>query len=248
MMELLTSPEAWIAFLTLTLLEVVLGIDNIIFVSIVTNKLPEDKQAKARSVGLSMALVMRIALLIGLAWLIDVFQTPLFTVFEYDISGRDLILFFGGLFLLAKSTSEIRLKVEGDEEEERPKVRTVSVAGVIFQVLLMDVIFSFDSILTAIGLSDQIVVMIAAVVVAVVVMMISSGPISKFISKHPSLEILALSFLILIGFMLVVDALHREVPKGYIYFAVFFSLAVEFLNMRRAAKRKELRELKQKSE
>ena len=248
MMELLTSPEAWIAFLTLTLLEIVLGIDNIIFVSIVTNKLPEDKQGRARSIGLSMALVMRIALLIGLAWLIDVFQTPLFTVFEYDISGRDLILFFGGLFLLAKSTSEIRLKVEGDEEEEQVKVRTVSVAGVIFQVLLMDVIFSFDSILTAIGLSDQIVVMIAAVVVAVIVMMISSEPISRFISKHPSLEILALSFLILIGFMLIVDALHREVPKGYIYFAVFFSLAVEFLNMRRAAKRKELRELKQKSE
>ncbi len=248
MMELLTSPEAWIAFLTLTLLEIVLGIDNIIFVSVVTNKLPEDKQGRARSIGLSMALVMRIALLIGLAWLIDVFQTPLFTVFEYDISGRDLILFFGGLFLLAKSTSEIRLKVEGDEEEEQVKVRTVSVAGVIFQVLLMDVIFSFDSILTAIGLSDQIVVMIAAVVVAVIVMMISSEPISRFISKHPSLEILALSFLILIGFMLIVDALHREVPKGYIYFAVFFSLAVEFLNMRRAAKRKELRELKQKSE
>jgi len=246
MMEILSSPEAWIAFLTLTLLEIVLGIDNIIFVSIVTNKLPEEERTKARNIGISMALVMRIALLIGLAWLIDFFQTPLFTVFEFDISGRDIILFFGGLFLLAKSTTEIRHKVEGDEHEDEVKLRKVSVSSVIFQVLLMDVIFSFDSILTAIGLSDMILVMISAVVVAVIVMMVSSGPISKFISKHPSLEILALSFLILIGFMLVIDALHQEVPKGYIYFAVFFSLGVEFLNMRRASRRKAARELTKK--
>jgi len=239
MMELITSPEAWIAFLTLTFLEIVLGIDNIIFVSIVTNKLPEEQQGRARSIGLSMALILRIALLIGLTWLIKVFESPLFTVFEFDVSGRDLILFFGGLFLLAKSTSEIRLKVEGEEHEEESKLKKVSVSMVIFQVLMMDVIFSFDSILTAIGLSDQLPVMIASVVVAVAVMMWSSGPISRFISKHPSLEILALSFLILIGFMLVIDSVHYEVPKGYIYFAVFFSLGVEFLNMRRATKRKE---------
>jgi len=239
MMELITSPEAWIAFLTLTFLEIVLGIDNIIFVSIVTNKLPEEQQGRARSIGLSMALILRIALLIGLTWLIKVFESPLFTVFEFDVSGRDLILFFGGLFLLAKSTSEIRLKVEGEEHEEESKLKKVSVSMVIFQVLMMDVIFSFDSILTAIGLSDQLPVMIASVVVTVAVMMWSSGPISRFISKHPSLEILALSFLILIGFMLVIDSVHYEVPKGYIYFAVFFSLGVEFLNMRRATKRKE---------
>lgn len=246
MMEILSSPEAWIAFLTLTFLEIVLGIDNIIFVSIVTNKLPEDKRARARNIGLSMALIMRIALLIGLAWLIKVFQTPLFSLFSYNVSGRDLILFFGGLFLLAKSTTEIRHKVEDDETHGEVKVRKVSVSAVIAQVLLMDVIFSFDSILTAIGLSKQLPVMVAAVMVAVIVMMVSSGAISRFISKHPSLEILALSFLILIGFMLVLDAVHQEVPKGYIYFAVFFSLSVEFLNMRRDAKHRQ--RMKQKKE
>lgn len=245
-MEILSSPEAWIAFLTLTFLEIVLGIDNIIFVSIVTNKLPEDKRARARNIGLSMALIMRIALLIGLAWLIKVFQTPLFSLFSYNVSGRDLILFFGGLFLLAKSTTEIRHKVEDDETHGEVKVRKVSVSAVIAQVLLMDVIFSFDSILTAIGLSKQLPVMVAAVMVAVIVMMVSSGAISRFISKHTSLEILALSFLILIGFMLVLDAVHQEVPKGYIYFAVFFSLSVEFLNMRRDAKHRQ--RMKQKKE
>jgi predicted tellurium resistance membrane protein TerC len=238
MMELLSNPETWIAFLTLTFLEIVLGIDNIIFVSIVTNRLPVEKQGRARSIGLSMAMIMRIALLAGLGWLIRVFEEPLFSVLEFDISGRDLILFFGGLFLIAKSTTEIRHKVEGHSAEEHNRMRATSVASVIFQVLLMDVIFSFDSILTAIGLSDQLPVMMAAVVVAVLIMLVFSGPISRYISKHPSLEILALSFLILIGFMLVVDALHQEVPKGYIYFAVFFSLGVELVNMRADRNRK----------
>jgi len=240
-MEMLSSPETWIAFLTLTFLEIVLGVDNIIFVSIVTNKLPEDQRGRARNIGLSMAMILRIAILVGLAWLIQVFDEPLLTVFDFAISGRDIILFFGGLFLLAKSTTEIRHKMEG-EQEEHVRIRTTTVNSVIIQVLLMDVIFSFDSILTAIGLSKQLPVMIAAVVVAVIVMMVSSGPISKFISKHPSLEILALSFLILIGFMLVVDALHTDVPKGYIYFAVFFSLGVELVNMRAANNRKKKRE------
>ncbi len=243
MMEILTNPETWIAFLTLTFLEIVLGVDNIIFVSIVTNKLPEDKQGRARSIGLSMALIMRIALLIGLSWLIQVFQEPLLTLFDFEISGRDIILFFGGLFLLAKSTTEISHKMEPDmHPDDRPKRKAVTVTSVIVQVLIMDVIFSFDSILTAIGLSDQLPVMIGAVVVSVIVMLVSSGPISRFISKHPSLEILALSFLILIGFMLVVDALHTEVPKGYIYFAVFFSLGVELVNIRAAKNRRAKRE------
>lgn len=229
-MEIFLLPETWIALLTLTFLEIVLGIDNIIFISIVSNKLPANQQAKARNIGLMLALIFRIALLLGITWIIT-FTQPLFTVFGHDFSGRDLILLGGGIFLIFKSTLEIHQKVEGEEHKEKSKAGA-SMFTVIFQIILLDLIFSFDSILTAIGLTDQIILMIIAVVISIGVMMAFSKQISTFIGQHPTLEILALSFLILIGFMLAIEALHYHVPKGYIYFAVFFSLVVEFLNMK----------------
>ncbi|WP_421892635.1 TerC family protein [Marinoscillum sp.] len=234
-MEIFLQPEAWIALLTLTFLEVVLGIDNIIFISIVTNKLPQEKQGKARSLGLTLALVFRVGLLLGITWIIT-FTEPLFTVFDIEISGRDLILLAGGLFLLFKSTLEIHHKMEGEEGHESDKA-VRSFTGTIVQIILLDIIFSFDSILTAIGLTEEILLMIIAVVISIGIMMIFSKKISDFIGQHPTLEILALSFLILIGFMLMVEALHYHVPKGYIYFAVFFSLVVEMLNMKMRKKR-----------
>lgn len=229
-MEIFLTVEAWIALLTLTLLEVVLGIDNIIFISIVSNKLPEKQQKKARLIGLSLALIFRILLLIGITWIIG-FTKPLFTIFSFDVSGRDIILALGGLFLIAKSTNEIHTKLEGEAHVESTK-EAVSLSGVILQIILLDIIFSFDSILTAIGLTQQIIIMVIAVTIAMIIMMSAAGKISDFIQKHPTLEMLALSFLILIGFMLMVEALHYHVPKGYIYFAVFFSLVVELLNMK----------------
>ncbi|MFT6867554.1 MAG: putative tellurium resistance membrane protein TerC [Cyclobacteriaceae bacterium] len=229
-MEIFLLPETWIALLTLTFLEIVLGVDNIIFISIVTNKLPIHQQGKARTLGLSLALVFRIGLLLGISWIIT-FTQPLFSIFDIEISGRDLILLSGGLFLLVKSTLEIHHKMEGMEDHESTPA-SKSFTNIIVQIVLLDIIFSFDSILTAIGLTNQILLMIIAVVISIGIMMIFSKKISEFISKHPTLEILALSFLILIGFMLMVEALHHHVPKGYIYFAVFFSLVVEVLNMR----------------
>lgn len=229
-MEIFLLPETWIALLTLTFLEIVLGIDNIIFISIVSNKLPEHQQAKARNLGLSLALIFRIGLLLGITWIIT-FTEPLFTIFGHDFSGRDLILLAGGIFLIFKSTLEIHEKMEGEEHVETKKGGT-TLLSVIFQIILLDIIFSFDSILTAIGLTDQIILMVIAVVISIGVMMLFSKKISDFIGKHPTLEVLALSFLILIGFMLSIEAFHYHVPKGYIYFAVFFSLVVEFLNMK----------------
>ena len=229
-MEIFLQAETWIALLTLTFLEIVLGIDNIIFISIVTNKLPIEQQPKARNLGLVLALIFRIGLLLGVTWIIT-FTEPLFTIFETAISGRDLILLVGGLFLLFKSTVEIHHKMEG-EENSADQSNVKSFAGTIFQIILLDLIFSFDSILTAIGLTEEIILMIIAVTISIGIMMAFAKKISSFISKHPTLEILALSFLILIGFMLMVEALHYHVPKGYIYFAVFFSLVVEMLNMR----------------
>lgn len=226
------SPEIIIAFLTLTFLEVILGIDNIIFISIVTNKLPEAEQPRARLIGLSLAMVFRIILLLGISWLIG-FNQPLFTILEMPFSGRDLILLAGGLFLLGKSTMEIHHKVEGIEG--RPGVESgkkASLGNILFQIVLLDLVFSFDSILTAIGLTDNIPVMVAAVIVSIIIMMVFAGRISAFINQHPSLQILALSFLMLIGFMLAIEAFEQHVPKGYIYFAVFFSMVVEVLNMR----------------
>lgn len=229
-MEIFLQPEAWIALLTLTFLEIVLGIDNIIFISIVSNKLPKEQQPKARLTGLALALIFRVGLLLGITWLME-FTKPLFTIFNLDISGRDLILLAGGLFLLYKSTIEIHHKMEGVSEKEN-QTQAKSMMSVIVQIILLDLIFSFDSILTAVGLTDEIILMIIAVVIAIIVMMLFAKKISNFINKHPTLEILALSFLILIGFMLIIESLHYHVPKGYIYFAVFFSLVVEMVNMR----------------
>lgn len=223
--------EAWIALATLTLLEIVLGVDNIIFISILSNKLPEHQAERARKTGLLLALGFRVALLLAITWIIK-FDEPLFTVLDNEISGRDLILMVGGLFLLAKSTTEIGHKMEGPSEEKEKKKKTISMTSVILQVIAMDIIFSFDSILTAIGLAESVLIMIIAVIISLGVMIAFAGSIAGFIKKHPSLEILALSFLILIGFMLVVEGLDVHVPKGYIYFALFFSLMIELLNMR----------------
>ncbi len=238
-MEIFLHGEAWIALLTLTFLEVVLGVDNVIFISIVSNKLPEEQRPRARFIGLSLALITRVLLLLSITWIIG-FTKPLFTIFEFELSGRDLILLLGGLFLIAKSTNEIHHKLEGQSHEETSRGPS-TMSAVIFQIILLDIIFSFDSILTAVGLTDQVIIMIIAVVIAMIIMMIFAGRISAFITKHPTLEMLALSFLILIGFMLLVESLHYHVPKGYIYFAVFFSLIVEVLNMRLRKKQKPIK-------
>ncbi len=229
-MEIFLSAESWIALLTLTFLEIVLGVDNIIFISIVSNKLPVHQQKKARTIGLVLALVFRIAMLLSISWIIG-FTEPLFTVFEMDISIRDLILFIGGIFLIFKSTVEIHHKMEG-QHDEKGKKELATFGQVIFQIVALDVIFSFDSILTAIGLTEEVLLMIIAITIAIGVMILFAGKISNFIKKHPTLEVLALSFLILIGFMLMIEAFEFHVPKGYIYFAVFFSLLVELVNMR----------------
>jgi len=226
-MEVLLNPASWIA---LTFLEIVLGVDNIIFISIVSNKLPEDKQQRARTIGLALALLLRVGMLLAITWIIK-FKDPIFELFGMGFSIRDIILFAGGLFLLYKSTIEIHHKMEGSVEKTETS-KPASVSGVITQIILLDIIFSFDSILTAVGLTDELILMIIAVTIAIIVMMIFAKSISEFIGKHPTLEILALSFLILIGFMLIVEGLHVHVPKGYIYFAVFFSLLVELVNMR----------------
>ncbi|HKL03970.1 MAG TPA: TerC family protein [Cryomorphaceae bacterium] len=238
-MEIFLQADTWIALLTLTFLEIVLGVDNIIFISIVSNKLPQEQQKKARLIGLSLALIMRILLLMGITFIIQA-KEPLFSVFEQDFSIRDLILISGGLFLLAKSTTEIYGKVEGEDHQERA-VKTRSFASALTQIVLLDIVFSFDSILTAIGLTDEILLMIIAVVVSIIIMMIFAGSISTFINKHPSLQILALSFLILIGFMLAIEGFDQHVPKGYIYFAVFFSLLIEIINMRMRRKENQKR-------
>ena len=229
-MEIFLQPESWLALLTLTLLEIVLGVDNIIFITIVTNKLPEEQQEKARITGLALALIFRIGLLFGISYIIHL-TAPLFTIGTFEFSWRDLILSLGGIFLITKSTSEINHKMEVGGHEHDTKVFP-SFAKTIVQIILLDIIFSFDSILTAVGLTDILLLMIIAVVISMFIMMTFAGTIAKVISKHPSLEILALSFLILIGFMLMLDALHYHVPKGYIYFAVFYSLFVQLLNIR----------------
>ncbi len=229
-MSIFFQGETWIALLTLTFLEIVLGVDNIIFLSIISNKVPLAQRGKARTIGLSLALIFRIALLLAITWLVH-FAKPLFTLFSFDASARDIILALGGLFLLAKSTSEIHHKMEGQNDVQKERIGT-SLPSIIVQIVLMDLIFSLDSILTAVGLTEHVLIMIIAVTIALGIMIIFAGKISDFIHSHPTLEILALSFLILIGFMLILDGLHYHVPKGYIYFAVFFSLLVEFLNMR----------------
>ncbi len=236
-MEIFLHAETWIALLTLTFLEIVLGVDNVIFISIVTNKLPHEKQELARRLGLAIALFLRIGLLVAITWLIHNLTTPLFSVLSKSFSVREIILFTGGLFLLTKSISEIHSKMEVTHENSK-KSGGKKLAKVIIQIVLLDIVFSFDSILTAVGLSNQLMVMITAVILSMFVMMLFAEKISKIIASHPTLEILALSFLILIGFMLVLEGVHVGVPKGYIYFAVFFSLIIELINIRIRRKQK----------
>ena len=230
MMEQLSNPEIWIALLTLTALEVVLGIDNVIFISILAGKLPAGQQARARTVGLALAMITRILLLFSLAWIIRL-TAPLFTAMGQEISGRDLILIGGGLFLLAKATYEIHDKLEG-HEEHGPARTAASFGGVIAQILVLDIVFSLDSVITAVGMANQLWVMVAAVIVAVIVMMVSAGRISAFVDRHPTVKMLALSFLLLIGMSLVAEGFDQHISKGYIYFAMGFSVFVEMLNLR----------------
>ncbi len=230
MMELLSNPQTWIAFVTLTLLELVLGIDNIIFISILVDKLPEARRETARRLGLFMAMFMRIGLLLVLAWIIGL-VTPLFSAFGKDISGRDLILILGGLFLVWKSTTEIHHAIEGVEEQHASASRA-SFSAVILQIMLVDLVFSLDSIITAVGMVDDVRVMIAAVIASVGMMMVFAGPIGRFVSAHPTIKMLALSFLVVVGVVLVSEGFGTHVPKGYVYFAMAFSLCVEMLNIR----------------
>ena len=229
-MEWLTDPQIWLALVTLTGLEIVLGIDNIIFISILAGKLPSHQQEKARLTGLGLAMFIRVGLLFSLTWLMGL-TTPLFSLFGNEISGRDLILIAGGLFLLGKSTLEIHEKLEGEEGHSSSRA-AASFSGIIVQILLLDIVFSLDSIITAIGMSSKIGVMVAAVVIAVGFMMFFSGKISAFVDRHPTIKMLALSFLILIGVALIGDGLDKHIPKGYIYFAMAFSVLVEMLNLR----------------
>ena len=234
-MEWLTDPQALIALLTLTILEIVLGIDNIIFISILTDKLPPEERKKGRLLGLGLAMLMRILLLFSISLIIKL-TAPLFTLFSFDLSGRDLILLIGGLFLLAKSTHEIHSKLEGEEDVKRGKGKATFLS-VIIQILLLDIIFSLDSVITAVGMADHLGVMVTAVVIAVIFMMIFVGPVSSFVENHPTIKMLALSFLLLIGFSLVAEGLHQHIPKGYIYFAMAFTVFVELLNLKVRKKR-----------
>jgi predicted tellurium resistance membrane protein TerC len=236
MLELLTDPQVWIALLTLTVLEIVLGIDNIIFISILAGKLPREQQDRARIVGLSLAMLTRIALLFSLSWVIGL-TAPLFSIFGHEISGRDLILIGGGLFLLWKSTFEIHDRLEGEEHAAGAGRVAASFGAVIAQILALDVVFSLDSVITAVGMVDELAVMVTAVIIAVLVMLVSSGAISAFVNRHPTVKMLALSFLLLIGMSLVAEGWELHIPKGYIYFAMGFSVFVELLNLRFAARR-----------
>jgi predicted tellurium resistance membrane protein TerC len=242
MLELLTDPQAWIAFATLTALELVLGIDNIIFISILVDKLPKAQREFARRLGLFMAMFMRIGLLLVLAWIVGLVE-PLFTVAGQEISGRDLILILGGLFLVYKSTGEIHQSVEGEEGLESKAVKATMTA-VILQIMVIDMVFSLDSIITAVGMVDDVRVMIAAVIGSVGLMMLFARPIGEFVSNHPTIKMLALSFLVVVGVVLIAEGFDHHVPKGYVYFAMAFSLGVEMLNItmrKRAAKVARLR-------
>jgi predicted tellurium resistance membrane protein TerC len=234
-MEGLFTPDAMIALVTLTFLEVVLGVDNVIFISILASKLPAEQQDRARKLGLMAAMGMRIALLFSLAWIVRLTE-PLFTVFGRDISGRDLILLGGGLFLLAKATREIHERLEGEEGEVTARTAP-SFRAVIGQIMLLDIVFSLDSVITAVGMADQLSVMVLAVVIAVGIMMVSAASISRFVNQHPTVKVLALSFLLLIGVSLVAEGFGHHIPKGYIYFAMAFSVFVELINLRASKKR-----------
>ncbi|HYJ80427.1 MAG TPA: TerC family protein [Longimicrobiaceae bacterium] len=229
-MELLTDPQSWIALATLLALEIVLGIDNIVFISVLAGKLPPEQQQRARTVGLALALVSRLLLLLSLSWIVRL-TAPLFTVLGNDLSGRDLILFVGGVFLIAKATHEMHQQLEGAEGGASRKVAP-TFAAVIVQIMLLDVVFSLDSVITAVGMVDEIAIMVTAVVLAVGVMLVFAGPVSRFVDRHPTVKMLALSFLLLIGVTLVADGLGQHISKGYIYFAMAFSVFVEMLNLK----------------
>lgn len=240
-MEAFLTADGLVTLLTLTLLEVVLGIDNVVFLAILVGKLPRERQARARRIGLGLALGARIVLLLGLTWLMKL-TTPLFHVFSLAVSGKDLILLAGGLFLIGKATYEIHERLEGGSDEHLPGETSrgvpVSEGFIIVQIVLIDLVFSLDSVITAVGMANQIAIMIAAVVIAIAVMLAFAGAVGDFVNRHPSIKILALSFLILIGVMLVAEATHQHIPRGYVYFAMAFSLGVEMLNMRASRGRK----------
>ncbi|MBL9219215.1 MAG: TerC family protein [Opitutaceae bacterium] len=230
-MDWITDPQLWISLVTLTALEIVLGIDNIIFISILAGKLPKEQQAKARQTGLMLALITRIALLASLAWMIKL-TAPLFSILGFALSGRDLILLTGGLFLIWKSTREIHEKLEGGGEEHATGKAAPTFNAIIAQILVLDIVFSLDSVITAVGMANRLGVMVAAVVIALGVMLKYAGAVSDFVHQHPTLKMLALSFLLLIGVTLVAEGTHQHVNKGYIYFAMAFSFGVEMLNLR----------------
>jgi predicted tellurium resistance membrane protein TerC len=246
-MEIFTDPEAWISLITLTVLEIVLGIDNVIFISILSDKLPKNQQQKGRKLGLAMAMITRILLLLTITWVMKL-TAPLFSlsglfnvtdpewVEKLAISGRDLILIIGGLFLIYKSTAEIHHKIEG-EEEDAGKVKPHSFWATIFQIMLLDIVFSLDSVITAVGMAKHVEIMIAAVVIAVGIMMWASSGVANFVNKHPTVKMLALSFLLLIGVSLLAEAFEQHIPKGYIYFAMAFSILVEMLNLKMRSKK-----------
>jgi predicted tellurium resistance membrane protein TerC len=235
MADLLTWP-ALVSFLSLTIMEIVLGVDNVIFISILTSRLPEHQQDRARKIGLFLALLMRVLLLFAIGWLLAL-SDSLFSIGEFDVSIRDIIMVAGGLFLIYKSTTEIHGKLEGMEESEKT-AKSMTMQNAIIQIMLLDMVFSFDSILTAFGLVKEIPIMIAAVIISMIIMLIAARKISDFINQHPTVKMLALSFLLMIGVLLIVDGFHYHVPKGYVYFAIFFSLIVEILNIKASKKRK----------
>jgi predicted tellurium resistance membrane protein TerC len=234
-MDWLTDPQAWIGLLTLTVLEIVLGIDNVIFISILAGKLPADQQGRARTIGLALAMLTRIALLFSLSWIMRL-TSPLFELFGHGVSGRDLILLAGGLFLIGKATHEIHQKLEGEEGAASERVAP-SFMSVITQIILLDIVFSLDSVITAVGMVDNLSVMISAVVIAVGFMLVFAGPVSKFVERHPTVKMLALSFLLLIGTTLIADGLGFHIPKGYVYTAMAFSVFVELLNLKMRKKK-----------
>jgi len=234
-MDWIFNPEIWIALLTLTALEIVLGIDNIIFITVLAGRLPENERNRGRIIGLSFAMITRILLLLSLTWIMSLTK-PFFYILTQEISGRDIILLIGGLFLLAKSTHEIHANLEGEEEYVK-KSKSVSFMGVITQIALLDIVFSLDSVITAVGLVNQIPVMIAAIIIAIIVMMVSAKSIGDFVESHPTIKMLALSFLILVGVSLIGEGMDFHIPKGYIYFAMAFSVGVEMLNIKMRSKR-----------
>jgi len=238
-MDIFLNPETWIALVTLVALELVLGVDNVIFISILAGKLPPEQRPRARTVGIAMAVITRILLLLSLSWVIGLTE-PLFTIAGFKISGRDLILLGGGLFLLWKSTHEIHQKLEGEEGRASVKVKA-AFWNVIIQIMILDIVFSLDSVITAVGMVNELIIMIIAVVIAAGTMIFLAGPLSTFVEEHPTIKMLALSFLLLIGFTLIVEGLHQHIPKGYIYFAMGFSVFVEMLNLRVRGKEQPVR-------